>query len=142
MIIDLVDIRKLEQSESECNFVMHSWLKSHRDQSKYHRNIPYLLYYAGQQAGIKKTMENSECLIASPKGEPGIIVGYLVYEDRGSDDYVILHYCYVKNKFRRMGLADHLIAEISKGRKLLASHYTSKIRNLTFNPYFFRTEWL
>lgn len=136
----LVSLREMIADDS--NFVMNSWSKSLRSGSYYHHSIPGKLFYEAHRIGIKETMQYARCIVATPIDDPNIIVGYLVYEERDSDKYVVLHYCYVKKMFRRMGLANLLISIISKDRELIATHYTNKIKKLCFNPYMFRTERL
>ena len=139
-IEELVTIRPMVETDQ--NFVSQSWLKSLRSSSAYFHSIPEKIYYDTHRASIIKNFENSNCLIAHPNGEPTLIVGYLVYEERDSPHYVILHYSYVKRSFRKMGLASLLIDFVSTDRSLIATHYTDKIKNLTFNPYMFKTERL
>ena len=136
----LVELR--EMLPDDFSFIRSSWCKSLRSGSYYHHSIPEKTFYAAHKAGINDTLENAKCLVATPANEPNIIVGYLVYEERGSDEYVVLHYCYVKKMFRMMGLANLLISIASKDRQLIATHYTNKIKKLVFNPYMFKTEHL
>lgn len=138
-INNLVALRNC--NHGDINFVYSSWLRSLRQGSAYYRSIPHKIYFKAHEASIKNTLTESSVVIASPVSEPEIIVGYLVWEDR-SDRYVVLHYCYVKKEFRRMGLATHMINSIAGDRDLIATHYTDKFRNVHFNPYFFKQEYL
>ena len=139
-IEELVTMRPMVEADE--NFVSNSWLKSLRSASPYYHSIPKKIYYDTHRSSIIESFRTSNCLIAHPNGEPDLIVGYLTYEERNSPHYVILNYCYVKLKFRKMCLASLLIDSISDDRSLIATHYTDKIKNLTFNPYMFKTERL
>jgi len=139
---DEILIRQMKAEDS--NFVVNSWLRSLRSSSPYFHSIPEKIFYTAHKNGIIATIERPEakCLIVTPKDSPDIIVGYLVYEDRNTPHYCLLHYCYVKHKFRGLGLANYLIGLVSNGRSLVSSHYSSKIKNLSFNPYMFKMERL
>ena len=136
----LITIRPMKPDESE--FVSHSWCKSVRGSYRVMRAIPRKVFYACHQAGVDATMKVSNCIVASPIDQPTLVVAWLVYEDRGSPDYVILHYCYVKKQLRGMGLHKILIDQVQNGRELVATHYTNRIKNLCYNPYFFKQEHL
>jgi len=142
MIEELVTLRELNR-DTDMNFIIQSWLKSLRVASPFYRSIPKQMFYEAHKRSILETMDQLECscLVASPANEPNIIVGYLVYEER-SPVYAVLHYTYVKLNFREMGLANLMINKVAADRKLIATHYTRKIKNLSFNPYMFKMERL
>jgi len=135
----LVNLR--EMNADETNFILSSWLKSLRAHSVYFGAVPDQIYYEAHGESIKATLECSNVLVVTPRDSPDIVVGYLVYENR-SDKYVILHYCYVKNSFRRMGIAKLLANQVIDDRPVYVTHLTNKIqmKDLRFNPYFFKQE--
>jgi len=137
--IDMIDLRPLGVGEE--NFVINSWLRSLRAHSAHYAAVPAEIYYEAHAQSIKNCIAENHCLVATPHGEPDIIIGYMVWEDRGPK-YVVLHYCYVKNSFRRIGLAKILVKMVAEGRTCYVTHYTNKIllKDLRFNPYFFKQE--
>ena len=137
--IDLIELRPL--GDAEKNFVINSWLRSLRAHSSHFAAVPAEIYYEAHAQSIKNCIAENNCLVATPRNEPEIIIGYLVWEDRGPK-YVVLHYCYVKSNFRKMGLASILVDMVAQGRTCYVTHYTNKIllKDLRFNPYFFKQE--
>lgn len=140
-IHNLVDIREMKPDEE--NFILSSWLKSLRAHSSYYGSVPNQIYFKAHGESIERTLKDSKVLVATPRHDSDIVVAYLVYEDR-SDKYLVLHYCYVKNHFRRMGFAKLLASQVMDGRPVYVTHITNKIqlKDLRFNPYFFKQESL
>lgn len=135
MIEDLIEIRAAEKDE--LNFVLHSWLRSLRSASHYHRKIPSKTFYDSHAKIIEGILERGHCLVVNPINLAKIIVGYIIWE-HGDDETVILHYVYVKESYRKMGLSKFLIETVSYGRDKIATHFSELIKDTTFNPYLLR----
>lgn len=135
----LVVFRELRKGE--INFVLNSWLKGLRKDVNYFRSIPPKIYFELYEESIRDVLKTSDCLVATPKDEPNLILGYLVSEER-SDKYLVLHYVYVKSNFRNLGLANYMIETMARGRDLIGTHYSSKFSKILFNPFFFKMRHL
>lgn len=104
---DLI-IRDAEPGEE--NFVYNSWLHSYRS-SHFARPIESKTYYAFHHAIIERILARPTCtvLIATHKDTPTIILGYLVLE---SLEKPTIHFVYVKQPFRRLGIAKALLGHL------------------------------
>lgn len=137
MIEDLIEIRAAEKEE--LNFVLHSWLRSLRSSSYYHRKIPSKTFYDSHTKIIQGILERGHCLVVNPINHATIIVGYIIFE-HGDDETVILHYVYVKEHYRKMGLSKFLIETVACDREKIATHHNEWIKDTTFNPYLLKEQ--
>lgn len=144
-------IRKLK--DSDFNFVLSTWMKSfyeailhYCEKSDYLKSkgcncptAPYprsAVFYKSYQEKIKSKFHSGEIMIDvfhSPEDEDQII-GWIAY------DKECIHYCYVKQVFRKYGIAKKLIANANKGFTTY-THHTVYSRNfnkgLIYDPYKF-----
>lgn len=111
-------------------FIYSSWLRSFKGSRDKH--VSPEVYFEGQHELIGNLLDsaNTTALVATPAYDAGIILGWCV---KTNDT---LHYVYVKEAFRRMGIAKLLVGSFTQhshltpyGAKALAD-YTS-----TYNPY-------
>lgn len=91
-------------------FVQRSWLCEHRFAPST-RFVENAQYFADQHALIDDLLETSITLVACGADDPAHIYGFAVY---GPGD--VVHYVYVKSAYRRLGLADVLLAAAFPGR--------------------------
>ena len=126
----------------DVNFIFATMLKSYRHASTFARKISNDVFYKYHRAFLDSCLKrpNSQVLIAHPKGEPDVILGYLLTEKRDTGENVI-HYTYVKKSFRQMGVARALWQKLDK-QDYTITHYTvdadwitKKYSNLIYNPY-------
>lgn len=138
----LITIR--EPSLEDTSFILNSWLKSFRN-SFFARVCPNDIYYKFQAEIIKWCLENHEVKVLCVKEDEYQIVGYIVY-GYIDQEIVNIDYLYVKQTFRRMGIAERLIEEMkfSSPAKYYwcdvvseMSHKLSTVFRYTVNPYAF-----
>lgn len=120
-------------------FIFSTWLKSYR-RSPAVQGVPDKAYYAGEHALINRLIlrPNTRVLVATPSDAPDIILGYAVLElPSAPQGATCVHYVYVKQAFRQMGIASQLLRDLPQGSAY--SHYTKACQWLfkgdTFNPY-------
>lgn len=81
-------------------------------------------------------MNRSSASIACSPEDPDVIVGYLVYEPK------TIHYVYVKEAFRKLGICRRLLVEAGLFEGTIATHMTFKGRRILlqmgyiYAPYF------
>jgi hypothetical protein len=133
-----MNIRPLR--DGDVNFILSTWLKSYYDalttfSKRAQAKIapPNEIFFKEHQEKIKAELLKSKCLVCVAPDEENQIIGYIVF------DGDCLHYCYVKQVFRKMGVAKALSAKAQSLKHY--SHHTpySKYVNkgLVFNPYKF-----
>ncbi len=95
-----------EATEGDINFIFASWLKSYRNSPDAAR-IRTRVYYLHQHPRIEQILLRSKTIVASTKDDPNHIVGYIVIEKPNT-----LHYIYVKQIYRNLGIAKQLLSQI------------------------------
>lgn len=122
-------------------FVFATLLRSYRHASNFARKISNEVFYKYHHMFLDTCLKRpgSRVLVAHPKGEPDVILGYLLTETQ-VDGLEVIHYSYVKKSFRQMGVARALWAKLEK-KKYTITHYTAdadwivKKYDLIYNPY-------
>lgn len=143
MISPALNIRPMDVEDHA--FVFNSWMNSYRKGSKLAKSLDYPVYKAGQTDQITRLLLGSDTLIAANPEEPGQIFGYICFTE--FEDLTALHWIYVKEPFRRFGIADAMIEAMKAGNNhaetssIFATHTTHNWRwiaekwGLRHNPY-------
>jgi len=105
-------------------FIFATLLRSYRHASTFARKISNDVFYKYHHMFLDSCLKraNSTVMIAHPKGELNVILGYVLSETRPEGDLV--HYTYVKRSFRRLGVARALWATLSKDKQYTITHFT------------------
>lgn len=107
-------------------FVYSSWLKSFRA-SKTNFGQTGRIYHANQSAKISSILERdtTRAIVACDPEDPEHIFAHIVFEVFHSA--IVIHYIYVKESYRRLGLAHALLEFVILNRRpgtaLWCSHY-------------------
>lgn len=106
----------------EISLVLDSWAKGWRT-SEYAGTVPNHLFFPTHREMIAGLIGRGAKLVAAVNSK-GRVAGYVCYEHKG-DDTVCLHWCYVKDPFRREGLGTELVKYAVGDRPVvLYSHRT------------------
>jgi len=120
-------------------FVLNSWVESYGVGSPMTVHIPKSIFYPAQRMMIMRLMRDLHDLrIACLADDPAVIVGFIMARHRN-----VLDYIYVKEHFRRMGVARAMVADLGIDMNdCLCTHHTYKSimlapkwRGLQYNPY-------
>lgn len=136
-----VIIRDFQQDD--LNFILSTWLKSYRLDSKFTNFIRNSVFYPWHERLIKKILarENTRPYVACLKEDPFVILGYLITEGP------VVHFAYVKGPFRRMGIFKTMMKAAAidlqaPGERINYTHHTQdmnwlseKYPTLNFHPY-------
>jgi hypothetical protein len=96
--------------------IMRAWLVGCRKGGDWPRRVPEAKYYREHKRTVMGLLARSRTLVACNPDRPGQVLGFICYADW------VLHWIYVKQMFRRNGIAGHL-----RGRAMLphrCSHWT------------------
>ncbi len=126
--------------EEDKAFIFNSWLKSFR-KGTFSANVDNSVYYANHHKLIERILLKSKTIICCNSQDPSIIYGYVVYQEVESQ--FVLHFVYVKNIYRKLGLASKLLAETKHDFNILGcyTHQTNvgvakeEKYNLVYHPY-------
>lgn len=123
-------------------FVYSSWLQSYRHGSKQAQKIRKSVYFAFQHKLIERILLRGAAVkVATPEDDTTTILGYVVAEH--PEGLAVLHYLYVKEAFRSLGIAKKLLASARpEATPAVFTHSTvagdvfaRRIPGLSFNPY-------
>lgn len=127
---------------SDIPFIYSSWLKSYRN-SEDTKGITDTVYYAHHHNFIEALLSRPTCvvLIVSPTGDPNTILGYSVTDS--SRNGPVIHYVYVKEAWRKMGLMKRLLSDaqvdvaacLFTHRTKVAERLWSKYTEARYCPY-------
>lgn len=123
-------------------FIYASWLNSYRYDSDIGKNCKNSVFYSEYREIIDGILKDKETrvLIICHNSDENVIYGFLV----GNES--TLHYCYVKEAFRRFGLGSALLKEFlnneNPSQPLVITHKTSLIKPIleksqqfVYNPF-------
>lgn len=119
----------------DVNCIYATWLRCYKHSSAFARRIPDRVFYEQHHAVVGRLLARAEVLVVTPRGEPGVILGYSVTEPS------VIHFVYVKKPFRRMGIATALLVHLDPNACVF-THWTEgwdflhrKWPNAQYNPY-------
>lgn len=126
--MDKLNVFLRPPNPNDLNFIYSSWLKSYNDDN-YYNPIKGPAYFGYQKLLINKLLNQSIVTIACNPEDNEQIFGYTVYEI-GLDN-LIIHYCYVKYNFRRLGVCRSMVEAIRLPR--LSSNFFHTFRSPTYD---------
>lgn len=119
--------------ESDKNFIYSTWLRGVYFGNDWFREIPSDIFYKNYQIYIDKILQrpDTKILIACLLDDKDVILGYVVFEND------IIHYVFVKESWRKMGIAKLLSPDNLKWCTHLtpSGSYLRKKYNIVFNPF-------
>lgn len=124
---------------NDINFVYATWLRSYKDFSPISKYIERQSFFPSYQRILDKLLSRDQIkvMIACDENDSELIFGYVAFEPG------IVHFIYVKEPFRKMGIAKKLCSHIPDFNQCKASHltyylldlWTAKKTNIQFNPF-------
>lgn len=133
-------IRMRSISDADINFVFNSWLKSFKGSPMY-KHVENTIYFQNHHKLLQQCIMKSQVILACDENDLSQILGYVVADK--IDGILTIHYVYVKQAFRGLGVAKMLMQEVGFDRKV-ATIYThgtefgiklGKYFNCVFHPY-------
>lgn len=114
-------------------FVLQTWLRTYHRRSEWTKPIDPAIFYEWHTPLVLGILRRASLLVATPEGQPGTILGWLVAEGP------TLHFVYVKGPFRRFGVARALVGS-SAYREFThwtydGDHLVKKHPDWKYNPY-------
>jgi hypothetical protein len=129
-----------EFTEGDAPFIFNSWLKSFRNglAAKYVDNT---IYFTEQHKIIERLLKRAKFKIACSPTAVEDIYGYICYEH--IDGIYVLHYCYVKQTYRNLGVFTALMTDTGHNfdgaglftHSTKVSHDVMPKYNLIYHPY-------
>lgn len=115
-------------------FIFSTCLKGLRHGSSLMRKVPTKVYFREQHATITRIiLRGATVLVAHPEGDPDVIVGYVIAEPG------VLHWVYVKEAFRMMGVARTMLNAVAPltefSQWVRAADMLAPKFKLTLNPW-------
>lgn len=94
----------------DISFIYSTWLNSFRVDSALGNSVSKTVYFGSYHSIVDRLLDESRVLVACLSDDPKVILGYLVSQSAN-----VLHYCFVKEAFRRHGIASALFDEAFHG---------------------------
>lgn len=132
-VVTLVDIVPSD-SDTRWHFIRDSWLKSFRD-SPWAGCVPNNLYWPTYTEAVEQLASESRVVAVVSKDDPDTIVAWICAEPQKG----IVHYAFVKHRFRQMGLLRLLLQSVMGRDSGLTLTYRS--RSPVFNYYRAKRAW-
>lgn len=121
--------------ESDIPFIYATWLNSNYTDTDFRRSVRKSVYFEAYKRIIDNILLSAKVSVACKSDTPSVIYGYLVTEGN------VIHYSFVKDAFRSLGIAKSLyLHNFQQGQALECTHSTGSTkgflnRNITFNPF-------
>lgn len=135
--VEEIKIRQVETNDMP--FIYQTWLKNYKYSSSFAKNIHEDVFYPEHTKVLNHIFGKANFLIACFAEDPTVIFGYFVYEPN------VAHFLFVKQSFRKMGIATMLLKESGlELEKTTFTHWTydlaplfvtNKLKGITYNPY-------
>lgn len=133
-------VRIRAATEADISFLFNSWLRSYR-QSEFAKQMQNEVYFAAQHKVIEGLLKTCKTLIACNHADISQIYGYTVTTE--VDGVPVVHFAYVKEPYRGLGLARKLLQEagISLEKPYCYTHKTFKAgllerkHAIVYHPY-------
>lgn len=119
---DRIEIRKYRESDRP--FLTSTWLRNYKFSSYFAKRIKHEVFFKGHQAIIDRLLKKPSVtvLMACDKNHDDTMIGYLAYEP---GEHPTIHFIYVKDTFRMMGIARALFNFAALDpEKIRFSHWT------------------
>lgn len=126
----MIDIDIKRATNDTIPFVYSTWLYCFRYYSYFCKRIKNSIFFKNHHKLLDNIISQSstQILIAHSSEEPEVILGYIVYELMPHET---IHFIYVKNSFRKFGIAKSLLKE----SKL-------QLKETSFSHWCFDTDWI
>lgn len=133
---------------SDISFIYSSWLKSYKHGSELGKSTRTGVFFNSYREVLDAILQRSQTFVACLIDEPEVILGYLVHEPLADEPFTvdpihILHYAFIKESFRRLGIGQMLLEHAKINPKL--TYYTHKtilldkfdgaFSQMTYNPF-------
>lgn len=124
--------------DSDINFILSTWLKSYYEELRRNgsKGVIYPkddVFFQGHQDKIKELIKIASIDVCTAPDDDNQIIGWIAYDSNA------IHYCYVKQVFRKMGVARALRTKALTAKSY--SHHTRYSRylntGLVYDPYKF-----
>ena len=127
-------------TEADLGFIFNSWLKSYKN-SAYSKFITNPVYYDMHHKVVEAILKRGKVLVAVSTADPTRIFGYICVETTSGTQ--VVHYAYVKETFRKMGVLTMLLEEVKLPEAFFHTHSTVLGSNVcarlkqkaVYNPY-------
>lgn len=126
-----------EMRDGDTNFILSTWLKSYYEALRHYgqKGCPYPkddVFFQGHQAEIKNNLSAMSVMVCVAPDDENQIIGWLAHKGE------CLHYVYVKQVFRKLGVAKALIKQAPASSYSHHTRFSKYIcKGLTYDPYKF-----
>lgn len=115
-------------------FIYATWLNSYCHDSYLGKSVRSSIFHKEYKEVIDRIIQESSALVACHTDDENVLFGYLIYKDNTA------HYSFVKEAFRRFGIAELLLKESNIALdQMVITHKTFYLADMkqkfNFNPF-------
>jgi len=129
------------------SIIMSSWLKGAYHLCPAFKDMPRSLFFGMHHPVCQMLLLTGDAICAVDVEDPTHVLGYLVYKNYR--DFSVIHWVYIKQQFRRFGIAEELLRYAELNNIIFTSHETTDSQRFfnnkllrTFHaPHFRHGEW-
>lgn len=104
--VDLLGLELRAMREEDRNYVLSSWLRSYGEAPEF-RSVKRSVYFALYEPLVKDLLSRSTVAVATMPEAPDVVLGWMAVEGD------TLHYVLTKPRWRRLGIASFLLADLA-----------------------------
>lgn len=144
-IVSTLPIEICQAPSKARNYILATWLSSYR-KSRWVEGVESAVYYARQREVVEALLQRQHFKVARWLENPDHLYGWICYG--GDQGNVIVHYCYIGEKYRKLGIGRALLESIpwyTPGDRVIATHYSQivspvfeKLFKVENDPYLLR----
>lgn len=129
----MINLKLRQATTADVNFIYSTMLKGLYYGSEFYANVAKATFFQHYGEIVTALLKKSKVVVACLPDDDDIVLGYAIYEPG-----LCLHYVFVKEVFRKQGVASALTGEANTSS---VSHITKignsirKAKNMEFNPF-------
>lgn len=125
-VMSQLPVRLRHAERSDLHLILNSWLESFR-KADLIKGVPNRVYFPTHHKILDQLLQRCAVIVMCSDEDPKHILGWCCAELM--DNALVIHYTYVKNKFRKMGLAKRMWkrmieSEPQRPAAIIATHRT------------------
>ena len=132
-------VRIREAIQADIPFVYSSWLHQH-SHSAFAAGVAKAAFFANHRRIIDKLISQADVYIACDAADISLMYGFICGEEH---EWPLVHYMYVKKKFRNFGIGGMLLEELgwTPKKEVVTSHFFAAKpvkfggKKVLYNPY-------
>lgn len=115
--------------ENDIPFIHETWRKNYYKGANYSKHLSPQEFDAAHRPIRNNILlkRDATIIVAASKEDPDVIIGWIAVQKPLQSKGMFLHYLYVKEEFRRLGIGSELVKRAIPDEPVMFTHMTRKI---------------